>query len=273
MLDFLSDAVEMRYGRQRLFRYVFQPQTPVDEAPRPYFHPVCTLRGVVVTAFQPPDHRWHHGISFTIPDLEGVNFWGGPTDLPGQGYQMRANHGRVAHVEWEAAGGLDEFAHRLHWLDPQGALLLHESRRIQSAIIDDAAWQLDFHTTLSNRAGRPLAFKAWRAGYGGLFWRGTPAFTQRWLSSGVTPIMGQRAPRLHYSSASAALILEDQPENPRYPNPWFSRGDDEGYVGACFGLFYEKPYVLGARETLRLRYRLIISDKPRRAHEGGAADP
>ncbi len=261
MLKFLPDAVEMMYGQQRLFRYVFQPQTSADEAPRPYFHPVCTLRGVVITEFQPPDHRWHHGISFTIPDLRGVNFWGGPTDIPGQGYLMLANHGRVVHVNWVPVDGSDEFAHQLHWLDSHSSLMLHETRRVQSSVLNGVTWQLDFHTTLRNCTEHPLVFKSWRAGYGGLFWRGTPAFIQRWLSTGDSPIMGRHAPRLYYSSNSASVILEDQPENPGYPNAWFSRGDNEGYVGACFGLFYGRPYLLDAGEAVKLHYRLFISDK------------
>jgi hypothetical protein len=270
MLNFLPDAVEMVHGQQRLFRYVFQPQTPADEAPRPYFHPVCTLRGVVVTEFRPPDHRWHHGISFTIPDLGGVNFWGGPTDIPDQGYRMLANHGRVVHVDWDAVDGIDKFTHQLHWFDPQGGLLLHETRCIQSTVMNDATWQFDFYTTLSNRSEQPLVFKAWRAGYGGLFWRGTPAFMRRWLSSSETPIMGRRAPRLYYSSDSATIILEDQPENPNFPNAWFSRGDDEGYVGACFGLFYARPYALSTGGVVRLHYRLFISDTPLRPEDSTA---
>src|SRR3954451_21269079 len=30
-------------------------------SPRPYLHPVRTLRGVVVTDARPADHRWHLG--------------------------------------------------------------------------------------------------------------------------------------------------------------------------------------------------------------------
>jgi hypothetical protein len=270
MLNVLADAVELMHGQQRLFRYVFQPQTPTDEAPRPYFHPVCTLRGVVVTEFQPTDHRWHHGISFTIPDLDAVNFWGGPTDVPGQGYTMLANHGSVVHVNWDAVQAANMFTHHLHWLEPGSRIMLHETRRIQYAVVNDDTWQLDFFTTLSNSTGRRLAFKAWQAGYGGLFWRGTPAFTRRWLSSGDSPIMGRRASRLYYSSDRASVILEDQPENPSYPNAWFSRGDDEGYIGACFGLFLGTPYLLDTDSTVKLHYRLYISDHALKPEDGAA---
>ncbi len=261
MLKFLPDAVELWHDEQRLFRYVFVPQVPVDESPRPYFHPICTLSGVVVTDFQPADHRWHHGLSFTVPDLNSVNFWGGNTDVPGQGYIMLPNQGTVAHVGWGSSENADSFTEYLHWLDPQGNLMLHEMRTIRSVIMDDHGWTLDFTTTLTNRTSAALTFRAWPAGYGGLFWRGLPSFTRRRLSTGETPIMGKRAVQLVYSSQQAAVTLEDQPENPRYPNPWFSRGDDEGYVGACFGWFYAAPFDLPAGEFVDLHYRLLIADR------------
>jgi hypothetical protein len=260
-LNFSMDAVEHWHGGQRLYRYVFLPQVPLDEAPRPYFHPVCTLSGTLVTDFQPADHRWHHGISFTVPDLNSVNFWGGNTDVPGQGYVMLANQGTVEHIGFEPSGAADTFTEVLHWRDPQGALMLHETRTIRSTILDADRWALEFATILTNRMSTAVRFKAWPAGYGGLFWRGLPTFTQRRLSTGETPIMGRRAAQLVYSSAAATVTLEDQPENPRYPNQWFSRGDDEGYVGACFGLFHNTPYDLPAGEYLSLRYRLIFADQ------------
>lgn len=260
MLKFSPDAVERWHDDQQLYRYVFQPHVPADESPRPYFHPVCTLGGVVVTDFQPADHRWHHGISFTIPDLNHVNFWGGNTDVPGQGYIMLPNQGAVIHVGFEATAAANTFTEVLHWLDPQSNLMLHERRTIGSEVLNDRRWVLDFTTTLSNCLSETITFKAWKAGYGGLFWRGSPLFTQRHLSTHKIPIMGKRAAQLVYSAANASITLEDQPENPRYPNQWFSRGDDEGYIGACFGLFYDTPYVLHAGEHISLHYRLIFSD-------------
>ncbi|MDZ4769536.1 MAG: PmoA family protein [Chloroflexota bacterium] len=267
MLDFMQDALDVIHAGRLLFRYVFRPLTPVDEAPRPYFHPLCTRSGVTVTEFQPPDHRWHHGLSFTIPDLNGVNFWGGPTDVPEQGYVMLANHGRVEHVAWIDNDGEGSFAHRLAWLDHDGAHMMDETRHIAAVMLDETAWQLDFSTRLTNTTDHTLVFKAWQAGYGGLFWRAMPSFERRWLSSGDVPIMGGRAPRLFYSGEHASVVLEDRPNNPGFPNAWFSRGDSEGYTGACFGLFYQSPYLLSAGESVALTYRLHILDHPLLPHD------
>ena len=61
-------AVEIhRVGGGRLLRYVFRPETSLDEAARPYAHPVCTLapigarmviNGVMITARSSTRRGW-----------------------------------------------------------------------------------------------------------------------------------------------------------------------------------------------------------------------
>jgi hypothetical protein len=76
----LHDSLELHYAGQTLFRYVYEPNDVPLESPRPYFHPLRTLRGNEVTSFRPDDHLWHKGLSMTASNLSGQNFWGdGPT--------------------------------------------------------------------------------------------------------------------------------------------------------------------------------------------------
>src|SRR5947209_8469657 len=94
-------AVEIvRSGGALLWRYVFQPDTPANEAPRPYAHPVRSLAGETLTAFRPNDHPWHHALSLTLGSVDGVNFWGGPSYIRDAGYCWRADHGEQIHVRW-----------------------------------------------------------------------------------------------------------------------------------------------------------------------------
>ncbi|UBQ03655.1 DUF6807 family protein [Curtobacterium sp. TXMA1] len=67
-------------------------------SPRPFVHPVRTLGGVVLTDRGPDDHAWHSGLGIALPDVDGVNCWGGPTYVPGAGYRWQDDHG-VATVE------------------------------------------------------------------------------------------------------------------------------------------------------------------------------
>ena len=41
----------------------------------PYFHPLGTDRGQVLTWDSPPDHAWHHGLWFCWKYINGVNYW------------------------------------------------------------------------------------------------------------------------------------------------------------------------------------------------------
>lgn len=138
-----------------LLRYVVDPETPSEEAPRPYAHPVCSLRGEVLTNFRPNDHPWHHGLSFTINNLSGWNFWGGPTYRRGEGYQFRANHGSQRHVAW-LQRDVTRVVHRLEW-SAGGAPLLDEERTLSVTVLSENTWSLRWQGRLRNVSGHPLA--------------------------------------------------------------------------------------------------------------------
>src|ERR1035438_6711143 len=42
-----------------LLRYVYAPGEEQVESPRPFFHPVRTLRGELASLYRPHDHVWH----------------------------------------------------------------------------------------------------------------------------------------------------------------------------------------------------------------------
>ena len=143
--------------------------------PRPHLHPVRTLSGTPVTDARPNDHRWHLGLSVALQDVDGWNFWGGPTYLPGKGYTARDDHGRIEHLGF-AALDPDGFVERLRWLPAPGEPLIAEDRSVR-ARLGEHGWELEIVTTLTNITGRPLRLGSPAtngrdgAGYGGLFWR------------------------------------------------------------------------------------------------------
>lgn len=145
-----------RAGGGLLLRYVYRPDTPLDEATRPYAHPVCTLAGETLTNFRPNDHRWHHGLSFTLTCLSGHNFWGGGTYRKADGYQMRDDHGTQQHTGWLEQGA-GHLAHTLDWrVGAAGELLLQERRSLTFALLSPQAWSLRWTATLKNVSGRTL---------------------------------------------------------------------------------------------------------------------
>lgn len=45
------------------------------EQPKSYFHPLATIDGKVLTAFEPDDHRWHRGLWWSWKYINGLNYW------------------------------------------------------------------------------------------------------------------------------------------------------------------------------------------------------
>jgi hypothetical protein len=159
-LELISDgdnAVEVRRRNGGLLlRYIYRPDTPLDESPRPYAHPVCTLAGEVLTNFRPNDHRWHHGLSFTVCSVSGHNFWGGGSYRKADGYQWRNDQGTQHHVAWLELGS-DHLAHTLEWrAGLAGEVLLLEQRALRFAVISPKSWSLRWTATLKNVSGHSL---------------------------------------------------------------------------------------------------------------------
>ena len=182
-----------RPGGGLLLRYVFRPDTAPDESTRPYAHPVCTLAGEVLTNFRPNDHRWHHGLSFTITCVSGHNFWGGGTYRKADGYQMRADHGTQQHTGWVEQGA-NCLAHTLDWrAGPKGELLLQEKRTLACRVLSPTAWSLRWTAALKNVSGRTLELGHYHSNqglagshYSGLQFRGA----RELLDDHLDPVIG-----------------------------------------------------------------------------------
>jgi hypothetical protein len=153
-------AVSLHYQGRLLCRYVYAPQTPLTESPRPYFHPVNTLAGDTLTNLRPNDHAWHHGLSLTLNNVSGINFWGGPTYVRGQGYQWLSDHGAQFHVSWEkleAQSTGASLAETLQWRR-DGDVCFKEERQIDIAVAEGGkSWSLRWQSRLRNVSGRVLS--------------------------------------------------------------------------------------------------------------------
>ncbi|MGL3198505.1 MULTISPECIES: DUF6807 family protein [Curtobacterium] len=143
-------------------------------SPRPYLHPVRTRAGVTVSAHHPGDHDWHCGLGVAIPDLDGVNCWGGRTYVHGEGYVWREDHGRVDVLHAEQRPGW--LGQEIVWRSPDGGVVLHEDRVLTWAAQEDG-WTLDWSSSFRApghapvRLGGPGSNGRVGAGYGGFFWR------------------------------------------------------------------------------------------------------
>ncbi len=284
LVDTFNDKIDLYYGDVPLFTYVYVSRVPAVESPRPYFHPVRTLAGDVVTNFRPNDHRWHQGISMTMAYISGDNFWGGKSFVRGQGYVQLDNNGQQRHTNWDYITCTDDHAElrqRIAWISYRGETWIEEVRRINISKIDPAAgyWVLEMNLSLHNVRGEDLVFgspategRPDGVGYGGLFWRGARDLTGALVmvedgpetSKSDMTVMGHAGAWLAFVGQhdsvdrSSTVILIDQPGNPRYPNRWFARTESD--VGGSFAFTYEETYTLPVDESLNLNYQMVFAN-------------
>ncbi len=276
-----GDYIRVAWGDRPLFTYVYMPKTAAIEAPRPYFHPIHTLDGDVVTIFRPHDHRWHHGMSFVLAHVNGENFWGGVTYVHGQGYIQLDNVGHQRHDAWElldSAANRAEMVERLTWIAHTGDPWISEQRSIMMKEVNEREkyWAIELGFRLKNiwreplEIGSPTTQGRPKAGYGGLFWRGVRDFTggQILMSDGRSAagseddIIGERSRWLAFVGQhdgvdrASTMVFIDDPTNIRHPTQWFTRTGN--FACASTSFMFDKIYKLLPSETLDLTYRVVV---------------
>ncbi len=271
-------AVEIhRPGGGLLLRYVYRPDTAADESPRPYAHPVNTLAGELLTNFRPNDHRWHHGLNFTINCLAGFNFWGGGTYRPADDYQLRGDHGAQRHTAWRERSA-DRLAHTLDWrVGATNELLLQEERALAFAVVSPAAWTLRWTATLRNVTARTLALGQYHshqglAGshYSGLQFRGARELLDEHRDDtiGIFAEGGLSGEKAIHGTPSAWMEWRGQKDttlrrvNIRFasntaPIHWFLR---RGNPLVALPFQYAEDLPLAAGATLAVDYTLTFTD-------------
>ncbi len=282
-------ALELRLADVCLLRYVFRPETPERESPKPYGHPIATRGGNLLTGFRPNDHPWHHALALTLTLVDGQNFWGGPTWNPDSGYTWRENHGRQVHEAWETQqtdGGRARWVERLSWRAAQGEILLRETRSLRFTLIDTdprhPAWALRWRSTLANATDRALRLSHYHAeglagsNYTGLVFRGARDLLANTAdtSTGIVGPAGENAAQLHGQSTpwiamrcshdgdpgarSTIVFVNHQPAG----GAWFLRPT---LPAAAFCFHHPGATALDAGSRLELEHTLIFAD--------GDADP
>ena len=271
-------ALQLTFGDAELLRYVYLPGDPQAESPRPYFHPVRTLRGDLVTVYRPHDHMWHKGISWSLPNVGPMNFWGGPTYQRGHGYRQLANNGRIRHDSFGPVTVRDGECHldeQLSWVTEPGETWFTERRRIGVRVLPGArAWVLSFATSMRNvrgasiRIGSPGTEGRDNAGYGGLFWRGPRSFTGgRVLTpagAGGDECMGQRGPWMGFTGRhdgtgrASTVIVRDSPGNLGHPARWYVHS--QPFACLCPAPFFDSEHCLTDAQALTLRYDVVVAE-------------
>ncbi len=240
----------------------------------PYFHPLKTVDGRLLTWDRPPDHLWHHGLWFGWKFINKVNYWeiDAKTGHP-EGKTSWSNV-RVTTSRNDRAGIDLDLAYR-----PAGveAPVLVEKRTIEISPPDAEGvyalnWTCTFKaivTVVLDRTPLPgeIGGQTW-GGYAGLSLRLAQALTDRKATTSDGTIetwtedryRGRHA-ALDYSGLvdgeAAGVAILDHPANPRSPSPWYViRSAEMSFFTPAVLCF--QPLALRAGDVVVLRYRVLV---------------
>jgi hypothetical protein len=271
----LREHLSVSAGEDELARYVMEP-SPSFESPRPYWHPIRSRAGVVVSQTRPADHSWHWGLSLAVSNVhvsargEEVNLWGGVTWVTGQGYQQLANNGSQRHEGWEVATE-DGVVQSLSWCTPDGTPFLAERRSFRARTAPADGWELETTSAWTNltegevRFASPTTAGRPNAGYGGFFLRCSDA-----LLGAAVDLDGERLTADEaQGQAGSSMTLTDtggavsvgmraESANPVSPTPWFVRTDP--VVMLCAAPFFHTEWVLPAGSSATWSWQLLVTD-------------
>lgn len=279
-LKFLESAPgALRIGRDDgrvLWRYVFEPTTPDDESPRPFAHPVYSIDGDVLTNWRPNDHRWHHGLSFTLTSVNGINFWGGPSHRAEDSYQWRDDQGTQRHLAWVERSP-DRLVEKLAWqrCGENQPVVLEEERTMETRLVADG-WSLSWGSRLHNPGKDDLTCHNYHSlgglegsHYTGLQFRGARGLldehgddTLRMEGAdgetAVEALHGQPAPWLQWHTQVDGTLrrVAMHFETPGRSTPWFVRRDNPL---VAFPPHREEPWIIAAGASVELTHRLIFT--------------
>jgi hypothetical protein len=233
--------------------------------PKPFFHPLCTLAGHVLTNFEPHDHVWHRGLWFTIKFINGENFW---EENEPYGTQRTPIPPTITH----GAGGQISVFSAVEWIRPEEkTAVIHEQRLFTYRPLDASSYTIDFTFILKPLVDLMLdrtVFTTW-GGYGGLTFRGNRNWqeTRLLFSDGTTS--DRPTPKIAEwcdlsgkldggKKISGGIAMFDHPENPRHPTPWYGATGPGHYFNAAF--LFNEPMNVSADDKLRFRYRVLVHD-------------
>jgi type 1 glutamine amidotransferase len=240
----------------------------------PYFHPLRTTCGRLLTWDRPPDHLWHHGLWFSWKYINKVNYWeiDGKTGRP-EGKTSWSNVRVTTSSDDRARVDID-LAYR-----PAGAEapVLIEKRTIEISPPDaEGIYTLDWTCAFKavsmvflDRTPLPgeIGGQSW-GGYSGLSLRLAQALSDRQArtSDGLVETWTEdryrgRHAALDYSGLvdgePVGVAILDHPSNPRSPTPWYViRSAEMSFFTPAVLCF--QPLTLRAGDVIVLRYRVIV---------------
>ena len=240
--------------------------------PKSFFHPLATIGGKVLTAFEPDDHRWHRGLWWSWKTINGVNYWEeDPKTGKSAGLTMVARAEILPRDDFSARARLE-----LEYHPPEQATLLTEKRDLRIHAPDaDGTYAIDWTSTFTAadvpvKLDRTLPPHLGGPGYGGYaglsvrLARGLDGYQFIGTDGRTTPAAshGKPARWIGVGDAASGITVLDHPANPRHAQPWYLHSNKTMLFFSPSPLFNE-PIEIAPGKSISFRYRIIVhSVKP-----------
>jgi len=259
-------SLALHHGDKVVWRLVFDAKQP-----KTYFHPLATVDGDVLTAFEPPDHRWHRGLWWSWKFINGVNYWE-------ENAQTNQSDGINELTAASVKPGKDFSATaelRFSYHLPATAPVMTEVRKLAVSRPDaDGRYWIDWTSEFTAGAAPVKLDRTPPAHLGGPPWGGYAGLSLRlppdlkgWAyrtSEGKTTAAaatGQPARWTDLSGPAAGISVFDHPANPRHPSAWYV-SETAPLIYFSPALLFNDPLELAANQTITLRYRVLVHSRP-----------
>ena len=230
-------------------------------APKPFIHPIKLPDGTVITEHEPADHIWHRGLWFAFKFVNGINYWEERDEVIGYQKILASPHAIFRKDKgFQINSGV--------WWKDQEKIRLEEFREWCCQIQESGDTVLTWRTMLTAQEDVTLdrtPFTTW-GGYGGLFVRLRNDLQDAKLvfddGTITTRCTGERykwggIEGTTPDGKDCAVVFLPNPENTRYPEPFYGAAKPDYHFFGPAPLFHE-PIVLEAGETLTYQVRVLI---------------
>lgn len=242
-----------------------------SDEPKPNFHPLATIDGKALTAYEPTDHPWHRGLWWSWKYINGLNYWE-------ENKETRTSPGLTQLIGSKTRPS-DDFSARItltiQYHPPGEPALLTETRHLVVTPPDDKGtylidWTSEFtagDTAVSlDRTPPPHEGGPRHGGYAGLSLRFATAFDD--LScigiggeTAAEAAHGKAARWLAIADATSGIAIFDHPENLRHPQPWYVHNTASMRFFSPSPIFND-PLRIAPGKKITFRYRVMVNSQP-----------
>ncbi|MFA6483753.1 MAG: DUF6807 family protein, partial [Bacteroidales bacterium] len=205
---------------------------------KPFFHPVSSPNGTLLTAEAPPDHKWHLGLWFCWKYINKLNYWeftGDPKNAVSEGRTevkkirimtfRNSNAKIILHIDYHP------------WNQP-GEIAMQETRTIRvSAPASDGSYAIGYDMVFTPLVDVTLDRTPVQTNASGVTWGGYAGLSMRFDQDLSNPryfsatrdsvINGEGNPWVAANlttpdNQTVQMVILDHPSNPRYPSAWYT---------------------------------------------------